>query len=67
MRGVQETRELPVKDLTPEECRRLGVHSHECSSDRHKAYLLVRQLEGEATFFDEAETARIKKLIEEGI
>lgn len=67
MRGVQETRELPVKDLTAEECRRLGVHSHECSSDRHKAYLLVRQLDGEATFFHEDEVVRLKKLIENGI
>jgi hypothetical protein len=37
-RRVQATRNLPVDDLTPLECKALMVHSHDAGPERRKAY-----------------------------
>lgn len=63
-RPVTTTRTLPVRNLSPEECRRLCVHSHEASSDRHKAYYVVGFGKG---LLDKDTEDRILRLIKEGI
>jgi hypothetical protein len=64
MRNVQEARDILVRDLTPEECGRLLVHSHKISPERRKA-LLLKRAAGHAVvaYFSNAEAIEIQEWI----
>lgn len=62
-RPVKVTRTLSVSALTPDECRELIVHSHECSRERRKAYLF-KAFEP-SLHFEKDEQERIAKWIQQ--
>ncbi len=61
--SARDYRNWPVKELTPEQCASLLVHSHPHSLDRHKAYLLRL----DSLYLSPEEAARIQALIDGGI
>jgi len=63
-RPVNITRELPVRELTPGECRMLKVHCHNASPERHKAYLLRASGEDWSVYFNATEASKIQAWIE---
>jgi hypothetical protein len=60
-------RDIPVKDLTPQQCRDLMVHAHVCSKERRKAYLLKGFGNEGQVFLTPAEEGQIWKNIDNGI
>jgi len=62
-------RELPVKEMTAVECRRMLVHHHGKALHpmRRKAYLLKAHPGKEMAYFKAGEITVIERAIEEGI
>jgi hypothetical protein len=68
-KSMRELRNTPVRDLTPEECRKLTVHNHGQPVDplRRKAYILKGNPGRESAYFKPAEQVTIESAIAEGI
>ena len=65
-RKIDIIRELPVKHLTEDECRRLLVHSHSCGNQRRKAYLLKSAGKNWSVYFGNVtEASKIQQFINE--
>lgn len=69
LRGMAALRATPVKDLTPEQCRKLMYHHHggSLSVDRRKAYLLKASGKDCRAYFSAEEVTRLRALIKGGI
>ncbi len=66
-RQTRIIRMLPVRDLTPEECSRLLVHSHSPGAMRRKAYLLMSTSNPSAYFRPEQIEALKRWMAEEKV
>ncbi len=65
---TKDSRDLPVKDLTKEQCKGLLVHAHECTVDRRRCYILkAYPMSDGVRYFDDEENARLEALIKSGI
>lgn len=67
IKGFRELRRMLVRDLTPEQCRKLLSHNHGQALDpmRRKAYLLKSAGENWTAYFSDATIAsRIQQWIE---